>query len=712
MANLFMTNEELGKKDDDHKRTKIPPIRSSQWNAARIPPRKTLKRLAIALTVAIFVYLFIHNIPTDNPIRDHRHPVYRPASAQHPSNAPSIPKLNPNRPWKPPTKPETAKQKPKPIPEVDPRPVPDVGYNGPITFPNLAVSLQAIYETQGTSPTNKNILFATSSLKSAAKLLPMACQMGTELRSYVHFALMSRSDIDMEQLQAINGIDQSCQIIFHDARLDKSTESTKTRLSKGVSRAFHHVQTYMHPQAVLVDASGEEEEYFLPAARAQASEEGFPLIELPKGAQKHLAWMTKLDSASLAAWNKVNVEIMVYASTGTSGSLTRLLKSLSAADFTACAIPHLTIELSHDIDVATTQFLQKFQWPPSRAYNPTHVRQLTLRHRIPRKSLTEEESSVRFLESFWPADQHSHVLVLSPNIELSPRFYHYIKYALLEYSYSVPATMQQWDSRLLGISLELPSTHPGDALKPFSPPAASKKATAAQQQKKTPTDNNTPFLWQAPGSNAVLYSGQKWTELHKLVSKSLEFLHQQQQRASTTNPALNFFTQKQISKHYPSWLEHALRLARARGYFTLYPSPQTARNLATVHNELYRGPEEYRSSDAGSGSDSGSRNELGKQKDEISLSPGSLLDSLPAGGNLVPFGDMPLLDWEGRATSLAEVDRGAGEYVDEFRRAVGCGKLEKGKSQLGENGEGEEDEENILAKGVRKGGVDNLFCTR
>lgn len=56
----------------------------------------------------------------------------------------------------------------------------------------------------------------------------------------------------------------------------------------------------MHPQAVLVDASGEEEEYFLPAARAQASEEGFPLIELPEGAQKHLAWMTKLDSASLA----------------------------------------------------------------------------------------------------------------------------------------------------------------------------------------------------------------------------------------------------------------------------------------------------------------------------------------------------------------------------------------------------------------------------
>lgn len=256
--------------------------------------------------------------------------------------------------------------------------------------------------------------------------------------------------------------------------------------------------------------------------------------------------------------------------------------------------------------------------------------------------------------------------------------------------------MQQWDSRLLGISLELPSTHPSDALKPFTPPSASPKAATApkkqQQQQQQKKDDNTPFLWQAPGSNAILYNGQKWTELHKLVSKSVEFLHQQER---TSNPAVAFFTQKQISKHYPSWLEHALRLARARGYFTLYPSPQTARNLVTVHDELYRAPEEYLKG-------KGDQQQQGK---ETSLSPGSLLDSLPAGGNLLPFGDMPLLDWEGRITSLAEVDRKAGEYVDEFRRAVGCGKLKTEKSD-------EEDEGDILANGVRRGGVKDLFCSR
>jgi hypothetical protein len=125
------------------------------------------------------------------------------------------------------------------------------------------------------------------------------------------------------------------------------------------------------------------------------------------------------------AWNKVTVDILIQALPGASGSLIRLLKSLSAADFTACSIPHLTIELPHDVDGPTTRYLEKFQWPPAHIDNPSNVRQLTLRHRIPTSRMTEEESSVRFLESFWPADPvNSHVLVLSPQTELSPRFYH------------------------------------------------------------------------------------------------------------------------------------------------------------------------------------------------------------------------------------------------------------------------------------------------
>jgi hypothetical protein len=88
-------------------------------------------------------------------------------------------------------------------------------YNGPVKFHNLAVSLHAISGTRGTMFHNKNVLFAAASLKSAAVLLPLACAMGTEFRSYVHFALMSRSDVEMKELKKINGIDDECEIIFH-----------------------------------------------------------------------------------------------------------------------------------------------------------------------------------------------------------------------------------------------------------------------------------------------------------------------------------------------------------------------------------------------------------------------------------------------------------------------------------------------------------------
>lgn len=192
-----------------------------------------------------------------------------------------------------------------------------------------------------------------------------------------------------------------------------------------------------------MDASDSEEDYFLSGIRRQAADSRIPLIELPENARSRLSWITQLDSSSLAgmdtdhpsllallliygaAWDKISIDILVQAPPSGSGSLIHLLKSLSDADFSAGSIPHLTIDLPHDVDRATAEFLKKFQWPPGRSKTPSHARQLTLRHRIPRGSLTEEESAARFLESFWPSNsKYSHVLVLSPQAQLSPQFFH------------------------------------------------------------------------------------------------------------------------------------------------------------------------------------------------------------------------------------------------------------------------------------------------
>lgn len=215
MGSMFLTNEELGKKDDDHKPAKLPSIRP-QWSAATggAPRSKFLKRLAMAFALGAFVYLFISNLPTNVPIRDRRHPVYRDGSEAEKSHAPGTER-------RPGLMPKVHDQKPQqqappvlnnPPTEVVPAPAP---YSGPLIFLKLLPSLQAIHTTGGTSPVNKNVLFAAANLKSAALLLPMACQMGDELRNYVHFALVGGSGISIEDLRAVNGIGESCQVIFH-----------------------------------------------------------------------------------------------------------------------------------------------------------------------------------------------------------------------------------------------------------------------------------------------------------------------------------------------------------------------------------------------------------------------------------------------------------------------------------------------------------------
>lgn len=65
------------------------------------------------------------------------------------------------------------------------------------------------------------------------------------------------------------------------------------------SAALGHIDNYMHPQAVIIDNSGIEDEFFLKAFRERASLLGKTLIELPDDAEQSLRWITRLDSSSL-----------------------------------------------------------------------------------------------------------------------------------------------------------------------------------------------------------------------------------------------------------------------------------------------------------------------------------------------------------------------------------------------------------------------------
>jgi hypothetical protein len=357
------------------------------------------------------------------------------------------------------------------------------------------------------------------------------------------------------------------------------------------------------------------------------------------------------------AWNKVSIDIVVHAQSSTSGSLMRLLDSLKKADFFSSAPPRLTIELPHNIDEPSRQYLSRFKWPPT-TQNTGSL--LTLHHRIPQHGLSAEENSIRMLESFWPSDPYtSHVLVLSPQIELSPLFFHYLKYSMLEYKYS--SSKADTYQNLLALSLDIPSTYLNDSTSFVTP------LTNVTKGSNVVAKGVTPFLWQAPNSNAALYFGEKWVELHDLVAQLLSSEH--------TLPTPTTLNGKDVSKTYPSWLEHVLKLARARGYWTIYPNFENSDSLVTLHKDLYQPPEEYseeikeESSDGVLSADPAKH--LSLKHTETPLITKSLLSILPFKGELPKITEMPLLSWDGDWINVEDIGNRAVDYSSVFRREIG-----------------------------------------
>jgi len=380
----------------------------------------------------------------------------------------------------------------------------------------------------------------------------------------------------------------------------------------------------------------------------------------------------------IIAWHKSSVELLIQAPLKSSGSLIRLLRSIEKADYFDSDRPRLTIELPSEIDPPTQHFLENLVWPPADGAGRPHVNQVTLRHRIPRQSITGEEASVRLVESFYPkSPSDSHVLLLSSQTELSPLYYHYLKYNLLEYRYSSYGF--QNPHNLLGISLELPSSHLNDSAA-FSPPLSKPPPFTRTNLKP---DQPTSFLWQAPNSHAALYFGDKWVEFHSFLSKSLEAQHSHSPLAKPLSKRT-----KLISEKYPSWMEYLLELMRARGYSMLYPQFDSDEAIVTVHNELYQPPEEFASSgsppflsndttaspdpDDPFTADPSTQPLSSKQSNpEPPLLTTSLLSLLPADGDLPELTTVPLLSYAGDHITSADSTTLATFFAARFKSEIG-----------------------------------------
>ncbi|KAI9736422.1 MAG: hypothetical protein M1818_006156 [Claussenomyces sp. TS43310] len=653
---LFPGDEELGKRDDDHRPGSKRPL-ATVWRHRRLSLRRNTRKIIMVVAGLVALYFFFKNMPTDleNPSPKPRYTDSDKAGNQ-----------DRQRVWSKLDTMTFGGKSEGASKAVDGQASGASAhwFDGPIKFYQLATSLHAIPKLPKLATVvSRNVLFASSSLQSASEMISLACEMASWKRNNVHFALMGRDDISIDDLKDVNGVGEGCNVMFHDARPDFLVESSDSRMEISASAALNHISNFMNPQAVLVDQSEKEDVFFLKALRNQAAKLDRTLIELPPGVAQTLMWLTRLDSASLKAWNKMGIDIIIHAQPSASGSLMRLLTSLQRADYFTSAPPRLTIELPQKVDEPTKAFLGSFTWPPPGVSASAPGSQLILHHRIPQHGLTPEENAIRFLESFWPANPStSHVLVLSPQVELSPFFFHYLKYAVLEYKYSAASTIDH--GNLLGISLDLPSTFLNDTTA-FTPPL------------NTTDGGVIPFLWQAPNSNAALCFGDKWVELHSFVSHSLTSSH--------NLPTPTTLNDDAVAKIYPSWLEHILRLARARGYYSLYPNLGGDDALATMHNELFQPPEEFlpasKHSPDSAADDALADPEaewtvdvsqhLSLQHQEAPLASTPLLNLFYPTRPLPSTAELPMLSWQGTAMTRSDMADSAARYHAAFQREMG-----------------------------------------
>ena len=60
-----------------------------------------------------------------------------------------------------------------------------------------------------------------------------------------------------------------------------------------------YVEDSLHPLALIIDDSGNEEQFFTTAMRRKTTELKQTLIELPEDAGQSMMWITRLDSSAL-----------------------------------------------------------------------------------------------------------------------------------------------------------------------------------------------------------------------------------------------------------------------------------------------------------------------------------------------------------------------------------------------------------------------------
>ncbi|KAL8167478.1 hypothetical protein V2J09_008977 [Rumex salicifolius] len=270
------------------------------------------------------------------------------------------------------------------------------------------------------------------------------------------------------------------------------------------------------------------------------------LVLLPRPSVSKVLWMADLRSTALPNWNKMRVSVNIITQ-NRAKSLTRLLKSLNDAYYVGDEVA-ITFNMDSKVDEETIKLVGSFNWE----HGPK-----TLRRRIIQGGLIRAVS-----ESWYPASDDDYGLLLEDDIEVSPYYYLWVKYALLSYKYDPQVSLPElsaialYTPRIVEVVKERPKWNATDYFKRIHP--------------------NTPYLHQLPCSWGAVFFPKHWREFY--VYMNMRFTEDAKQ-----NPVQ--IPKSRTNGWQASWKKFLIDMMYLRGYVALYPNFPGQASFSTNHME-------------------------------------------------------------------------------------------------------------------------------
>ncbi|KAG2206933.1 hypothetical protein INT46_005453 [Mucor plumbeus] len=386
----------------------------------------------------------------------------------------------------------------------------------------------------------KPILFYVDSNQDFEHLAPLICKFESKEEIDLHVvtsgSLRGLSDQQIRSsLPSLCGYDDfPTRVIVHD--LSMLHESTDWNLVNDVLHRLTRILSVVRPVLMIHTLENE----LAISVDAVSKIVNVPSIYLPTQDISHVTWMTELSLDTLSKWNSFDIKIMITTDKKPH-ALARLLNSATNAHYLGDKVD-LTILMDQTTDKVTQTLVNNYNWKKGLK---------NIRHRI----ATSPKSPI-FVESWYPASNHEYAIILNNDVELSPMFYIWAKYAILQYRY------ESFSEQLFGISL-------------YSPQILETDPSGRRLFNASNLVQGNAYLMQLPSYAGAVYFPEHWREFHDYIT------------ARTAD--INGFEMQEIaipnlrsSEWDRSWRKYLEELIYLRSYVMLYPTS----SLSTIHLEL------------------------------------------------------------------------------------------------------------------------------